>query len=222
LGTESGDEYAPTWYHDHHRHLDDDDNDVEEEEDEVLGEYHMDALETLQVSSNLVPLETALYLAERFGERVKCLGLLGSVKSFEFVKELMRVLARKQSSASDPVDEAEPVWQWLTPTPSPTSTSSPNDPSPSCPNLNLRTLKIGPVALSPELIDLLAHNLPNLHHLELIVKHFLPSQDDVPIFGVSGRKSGGASGGSGAGNTVGGGGGSGDGVQLDEQVVSGL
>lgn len=190
-----------------------------EEEEEEWKEYDLEALEALEVSSNLIPLETALYLAERFGGRVKSLGVLGSIKSFEFVKELIKVLgrsaARQQTSEEccTPIDlggDAETVWQWLTPAPSSSSSSLP---STDRWNRNLRTLKLGPVQLSPELLDLLANNLPNLQHLELIVKHFLPSQDDVVIYSASRAKHG-----TGPSSNVGGGA-EGDGVQLDEQVV---
>lgn len=195
FGSEAGEEFRE-WY----------DND---ETPAPLGEYDLDTLESLEVSSNLLPLEAALYCAERFGSQVRNLALLGSIKSFEFVKELVKVLGRRNTQSSldgysnlDSVAEEgdgdQVVWQWLTPAPvslSPT-TESPNI------NTNLHTLRIGPVPLSPELLDLLAHNLRGLQHLELIVKHFLPSRDDVPIYGSSRMR------------------GDGDGIQLDEQVVS--
>ncbi|KAF9454431.1 hypothetical protein P691DRAFT_396790 [Macrolepiota fuliginosa MF-IS2] len=189
FGSDAGEEYQE-WYY-------------EQEEDGThdypLGEYDMDALESLEVSSNLLPLETAIYCAERFGSKVKTLGLLGSVKSFEFVKELVKVLGRNVDGCEEVDGDGEDVvWQWLTP--SPVTPSSKAPPSSSV-NTNLRTLRIGPVPLSPELLDLLANNLRSLQHLELIVKHFLPSQDDVPIYGPSRTR------------------GDGDGIQLDEQVV---
>ncbi|EKM81575.1 hypothetical protein AGABI1DRAFT_125949 [Agaricus bisporus var. burnettii JB137-S8] len=150
---------------------------------EPLGEYEMNALESLEISSNLLPLETALYCAERFGLKVQTLSLLGSTKSFEFVKELIKVLSGEKKSGSL-TEEDE-------------GASKPESPNV---NTNLRTLRLGPAALSPQLIDLFAHNLSNLRHLRLIVKYFLPSQDAVPIYGSSRMR------------------GDGDGVQLEEQV----
>lgn len=180
---------------------------------EPLGEYDLDALESLEVSSNILPLETALYCAERFGAKVKALALLGSVKSFEFVKELVKVLAHsshrrsshhRRLSLTSVVEEGDPdevVWQWLTPPPPPVTPATSNESPPIAVNTNLSTLRIGPVSLSPQLLDLLAQSLQSLQHLELIVKHFLPSQDDVPIYSASRRNDG-------------------DGAQLEEQVVS--
>ncbi|KXN88000.1 hypothetical protein AN958_07812, partial [Leucoagaricus sp. SymC.cos] len=139
----------------------------------ALGEYEMESLDTLEVSSNLVSLETSLYLAERFGGKLKSLAVLGTVKSFEFVKELLKVLGRKST---------------------PVSSESPSEEA-----------SIADVPLSPELLDLFAHQLPSLHHLELIVRHFLPSQDDVPIY-ASTRPTRSANGGDA------------DGIQLDEQI----
>jgi hypothetical protein len=233
LGSDTGEEYAE-WYEDpEHEETASRDLSSEEassvdhsssithssfqssssHEEESWTEYEMDALESLEVSSNLIPLETSLYLAQRFGGRVKSLAVLGSVKSQEFVKELLRVLGRSQTripfSQPDDVDLA--------------TSSSPPNPNDATTlmigtNWNLRTLKLGPVQLSPELLDLLAHNLPNLQHLELIVKHFLPSQDDVPIYAAS-RHHHGRSNTAGGNSGGGGGAGEGDGVQLDEQVV---
>ncbi|KXN86216.1 hypothetical protein AN958_10404 [Leucoagaricus sp. SymC.cos] len=117
----------------------------------ALGEYEMESLDTLEVSSNLVSLETSLYLAERFGGKLKSLAVLGTVKSFEFVKELLKVLGRKSTpvSSESPSEEAsiadgeaEPAWQWMTPAPATPTTNSPS--SLLTTNWNLRTLKIGP------------------------------------------------------------------------------
>lgn len=153
---------------------------------EPLGEYEMDVLESLEVGSNLLPLETALYCAERFGSKVRSLSLLGGTKSFEFVKELVKVLRMGNNKLSSVAEEDGGV----------------STPETLGVNTNLRTLRVGTIPLSPELLDVLAHNLSNLRHLRLIVKHFLPSQDAVPIYGSSRIR------------------GDGDGVQLEEQVVS--
>ncbi|KAF5361737.1 hypothetical protein D9756_002140 [Leucocoprinus leucothites] len=242
LGSGNGEEYAAEW--NSSPSSDTGHESISEaslqQEEEVWTEYDLETLETLEISSNLIPLETALYLAERFGGRVKSLAVLGSVKSFEFVKELVKVLGRSaalalpplspasaaaQEESLTPIDfggDAETVWQWLTPA-SPSTPPSPHSSTPTLSNCwNLKTLKLGPVQLSPELLDLLAHNLPSLQHLELIVKHFLPSQDDVPIYAAarhhhhhSGKHGAGGAASTGGAGSVGV---DGDGTQLDEQV----
>jgi hypothetical protein len=171
FGTEAGGDFQG-WFDEHDRA-------------EPLGEYELEALESLEVGSNLLPLETALYCAERFGSKVRTLSLLGGTKSFEFVKELVKVLTMGKKLSSVAEEDGGATTPEILGV-----------------NTNLRTLRVGTIPLSPELLDVLAHSLSTLRHLRLIVKHFLPSQDAVPIYGSSRTR------------------GDGDGVQLEEQVVS--
>ncbi|KAF8888087.1 hypothetical protein BD779DRAFT_477683 [Infundibulicybe gibba] len=46
----------------------------------------------------------------------------------------------------------------------------------------LESLRLGPVTLTPELVDLLAFQLPWLDRLELIIKDVVPHEGDVPSF----------------------------------------
>ena len=46
----------------------------------------------------------------------------------------------------------------------------------------LSNLRLGVISLSPQLIDLIAAQLPKLHKLELIVRHILPHRTDKPVF----------------------------------------
>lgn len=55
-----------------------------------------------------------------------------------------------------------------------------------CPSSNtlrhLRILRLGPITLSPELVDLLAEMLPELQELELRVKDVVPCKDEAPVY----------------------------------------
>ncbi|KAJ7777358.1 hypothetical protein B0H16DRAFT_955537 [Mycena metata] len=46
----------------------------------------------------------------------------------------------------------------------------------------LHTLRLGPVTLSPELIDCLAEKLPSLRRLELLVRDVVGSEGDLPLY----------------------------------------
>ncbi|KAJ6612311.1 hypothetical protein B0H10DRAFT_2053221 [Mycena sp. CBHHK59/15] len=47
----------------------------------------------------------------------------------------------------------------------------------------LRTLRLGSITLSPELVDLLAEALPGLRRLELLIKDVVGCEGDLPVYG---------------------------------------
>ncbi|KAE9403783.1 hypothetical protein BT96DRAFT_973577 [Gymnopus androsaceus JB14] len=53
---------------------------------------------------------------------------------------------------------------------------------PPCRKHTLQYARIGPLALSPQLVDLLADRFAGIEKLELLVKSIVPSEGDVPFF----------------------------------------
>lgn len=49
----------------------------------------------------------------------------------------------------------------------------------------LKTLRLGPLTLSPQLVDLLAEKLPGLGRLELLIREVVPQEGDLPVYYIA-------------------------------------
>jgi len=103
-------------------------------------------LRTLDVSSNLFPVETSVAVLRHFSSTLTSLSLTGCYRTYEDVEEAIKMVSSYRR----------------------------NEP--------LSKLRIGLISLSPQLIDLIASQLPELYKLELVVKYLLPHAMDTPVF----------------------------------------
>ncbi|KAH6915735.1 hypothetical protein BKA70DRAFT_1253629 [Coprinopsis sp. MPI-PUGE-AT-0042] len=122
-------------------------------------------LRALDLASPLFPIDTSLVCLQQFSNRLTSLSLTGPYRSYDDVADALHLLmATYQTSAFRGVAIGS----------------------------QLSSLRIGPVTLSPELVDLVAERLPHLRSLVLLVRDIYPSIcDSMPPRGspkVSKRK----------------------------------
>ncbi|KAF8647188.1 hypothetical protein AX16_006860 [Volvariella volvacea WC 439] len=129
---------------------------------EVLRNVSLDYLTKLDISSSMFPVESSLLCLDKLGGSLSTLSMTGRYRTQRDIEQVLRVLTNQRSG----VDGSKPGS--ASPS-SPVTASAPTPTSwPGCDRLKM--LRLGPVTLTPDLMDTLAVMLPGLVKLELFVK----------------------------------------------------
>ncbi|KAJ2915937.1 hypothetical protein MD484_g4480, partial [Candolleomyces efflorescens] len=122
---------------------------------EATEKVELPKLRELDISSNLFPTDTSLLCLKRFSRTLTSSTMTGVYRSYEQVVQALDNFLMPESGFSDSPATKEVKGN------------------------NLKRLRIGPVSLSPQLVDLIASRIPELRRLELLVRDILPGATDA-------------------------------------------
>ncbi|KAF5365940.1 hypothetical protein D9758_006700 [Tetrapyrgos nigripes] len=117
-------------------------------------------LTSLSIATTSYPIPTAIAVVANFVGSLTELDLTGSYMSFVDVEELVGVFRVSLLLGQRAGQSSSPP---------------------------LKVLQIGPLSLSPQLVDLLAEELPGLRELNIRVRDAVPHKDDQPVYHGLGR-----------------------------------
>ncbi|KIK54646.1 hypothetical protein GYMLUDRAFT_99954 [Collybiopsis luxurians FD-317 M1] len=126
----------------------------------TFSNVHLSRLTSLEISLYLVPFDAALLCVRRFASTLTSLVFTGLHLTFQDVEQLAAAFSDSSSSL--------------------TSSDDDNDDS-SGRGSKLQYARIGPLTLSPQLVDKLASKFPDIKKLELLVKSVVPYEGDIPF-----------------------------------------
>lgn len=122
--------------------------------DKTFSRVHLSSLTSLEISLYLVPFDSALLCVRRFSATLTSLIFTGLHLTYEDLELLTAAFLPLL-----PCPRKHPYTHCA-----------------------LKYARIGPLMLSPQVIDLFAERFSNIEKLELIVKSIVPSEGDVPFF----------------------------------------
>ncbi|THV06248.1 hypothetical protein K435DRAFT_773433 [Dendrothele bispora CBS 962.96] len=122
-------------------------------------------LTSLSIATTSYSLTTSIRVVSRFAETLKELDLTGRYTSFRDVQDLVQVFSFLRSGKLESVsgDSSSAVAS------------------------SLEVLQMGPLTLSPQLVDLLAEGFPGLSELNIRIRDVVPYKDDEPTYHGLGR-----------------------------------
>lgn len=137
---------------------------------QALADVRLDRLRKLDISSSLFPRDASLHCVNKFATTINALTLTGRYHSFDDVVSALGVLDGATTTATAIATEI------TTPAESATGGAAAPVADDIHHHHHLNSLRLGPVSLTPQLMDLLAQRLPSLQRLELLVKEILPEE----------------------------------------------
>jgi hypothetical protein len=121
---------------------------------EATDNVELPELRVLDITSNLFLADTSLLCLKRFSRTLTSLTMTGVYRSYDQVVQALGNFPMPSGFPDSPAAKGESKG-------------------------NLERLRIGPVSLSPQLVDLIASRIPELHRLELLVRDILPGPTDA-------------------------------------------